>query len=209
MIGKLAVVVLFVIGFGIGVVLYLINISIYMLSKAVELFLYILIASIGIVVAYEAKSIKEVMAGIDLSVRLVIATILGSILGGILTALILHSDVIVYLAIALGMGWYTFTGSYLATIDSYLGLLGFTANMFREIATILLYPILSKKYPIEAISIGGATTMDTTLPIIARFTNTSVTIIAFIHGLILTLLIPIIIPAIMATNPKTFIPSNR
>ncbi|MEM2852696.1 MAG: LysO family transporter, partial [Ignisphaera sp.] len=118
MIGKLAVVVLFVIGFGIGVVLYLINISIYMLSKAVELFLYILIASIGIVVAYEAKSIKEVMAGIDLSVRLVIATILGSILGGILTALILHSDVIVYLAIALGMGWYTFTGSYLATIDS-------------------------------------------------------------------------------------------
>jgi uncharacterized membrane protein YbjE (DUF340 family) len=69
--------------------------------------------------------------------------------------------------------------------------------MFREVATFIIYPLLSRKYPIEAITIGGATTMDTTLPVISKVTNNTIAMIAFIHGFILTLTIPVIIPVIV------------
>ncbi len=194
---RFSIAAIFIVGIGIGIILYLNSIAISMLSKVIELLLYILITIVAITIAYEIKSFKEVIADIHLSLKLIVATILGSVVGGVIVAVVLHGDIIAYLAITLGMGWYTFTGSYLATIDSYLGLLGFTVNMFREITLIILYPILSRKYPIEAISIGGATTMDTTLPIIIRYTNTRISTIAFIHGLVLTLLIPIIIPLLL------------
>ena len=193
----LAVVTIFSIGLGVGTMLYLTNLAIEVLVKLIELLLYILIASIGISIATEVSSVKEAVDSMEMSVRLIIATVLGSVIGGVIAASILHSNVVEYLAVALGMGWYTFTGSYLATIDSYLGLLGFTANMLREIITYILYPVLSRRYAIEAISIGGATTMDTTLPIIARFTDSRTSLTAFIHGLILTLIIPVVLPILL------------
>ncbi|WP_456326700.1 LysO family transporter, partial [Palaeococcus sp. (in: euryarchaeotes)] len=40
-------------------------------------------------------------------------------------------------------------------------------------------------------------TMDSTLPILVKFGGTEITIIAFIHGFILTALAPFLIPLIM------------
>ncbi|MCS7111543.1 MAG: lysine exporter LysO family protein [Ignisphaera sp.] len=197
MMERFSVIIVFVIGIGVGIVLYSNGIAVDMVtSKLIEPLLYAFIATVAAAIVFEIRSTKEIVSNIGLSLRLTVSTAVGSMVGGILTALILHRDLVGCLAIALGMGWYTFTGSYLAAFDSYLGLQGFTANMLREVATIVVYPVLSKRCPIESISIGGATTMDTTMPIIAKFTNARVALVAFIHGLILTLIIPVIIPAL-------------
>jgi len=85
-------------------------------------------------------------------------------------------------------------------INPYIGAIGFTANILREILTILLFPYFEKIFGIfAAISMGGATTMDSTLPIIIKsVSNKEYILIAFIHGAILTILAPILIPLILS-----------
>ncbi len=166
----------------------------------IKILLYILIMLIGIYTINEISGISMVLKSLYTSMVLIITTILGSILGGIVSCIILNSlgHMKMYLAVSLGMGWYTFTGAYLLTIDRYFGLLGFMVNILREIVMFITYPILSKWIPLEAICIGGATTVDTTLPIITRFSRGGeVTFIAIIHGAILTLLIPIILSLVV------------
>jgi uncharacterized membrane protein YbjE (DUF340 family) len=191
------IVIIFVIGLGLGVLFYLNNLAVFVLSKTIELLVYILLSLITISMVNTVNSFKDLINHINISIKVVISTISGSIAGGLLAAVILNSDIRMYIAIALGMGFYTFTGSYLATINRYFAFLGFTVNMFREVATFIIYPLLSRKYPIEAITIGGATTMDTTLPVISKVTNNTIAMIAFIHGFILTLTIPVIMPVIV------------
>jgi uncharacterized membrane protein YbjE (DUF340 family) len=53
------------------------------------------------------------------------------------------------------------------TISPFAGALGFTSNFIRELLTIFIYPKMRDKT--TSISIGGATTMDSTLPIISSF----------------------------------------
>ncbi len=133
------------------------------------------------------------------SLKLVIATVAGSLSGGLITYLLLGKPALRYsLAISAGMGWYSFTGTYLTSMDPYLGFLGYLSNVLREIYTYVTYPILGKKLRHSPISLGGATTMDTTLPVITSVSGSEVGVLAFIHGALLTLIIPVIIPALVS-----------
>ena len=58
----------------------------------------------------------------------------------------------------------------------------------------LIIPFVARKIsPYSAISVGGATSMDTTLPIIAKSTSEEFALIAFIHGVLLSLAVPIFV----------------
>jgi len=122
-------------------------------------------------------------------------TIIGSLIGGIVTGFILNRSLTLSLAIASGMGWYSISSGIILPVAGAEGAtIAFIANMFREMLTFLLVPIIAKKVsPYCAISIGGATTMDVTLPIIARSTNDYYALIAFIHGSIISLIVPILV----------------
>ncbi|MEO3993178.1 MAG: lysine exporter LysO family protein [Desulfurococcaceae archaeon TW002] len=133
------------------------------------------------------------------SFKLVIATVAGSLSGGLITYLILGEPALRYsLAISAGMGWYSFTGTYLTGMDPYLGFLAYLSNVLREIYTYITYPILGKKLKHSSISLGGATTMDTTLPVITSVSGSEAGVLAFIHGALLTLIIPVIVPALIS-----------
>ncbi len=164
---------------------------------ALNALLYSLIFMIGVIAVLETRSIEVVASSLGLALRLVASTIIGSSLGGAIVGALIEGSLKPHLAVALGMGWYTFTGPFLSITNSYWGLLGFTSNILREAATFIVYPLLAKYFSIEAISIGGATTMDTTLPVIARYGGGEAALIALVHGFILTLLIPILVPLVM------------
>lgn len=157
-----------------------------------------LIFAVGVSMGLEINKIA-LMSGEKVSrgLKLILATTTGSLIGGALTYLLLGEPALKYsLAISAGMGWYSFTGTYLAGIDPYLGFLGYLSNILREVYTYITYPLLAKKLKYSSISLGGATTMDTTLPVIASTGGSEAGILAFIHGVFLTLLIPIILPAL-------------
>lgn len=136
------------------------------------------------------------------SLKLVTATVAGSLSGGLITYLLLGEPALRYsLAISAGMGWYSFTGTYLTSMDPYLGFLGYLSNVLREIYTFATYPILGKKLKHSSISLGGATTMDTTLPVITSVSGSEAGVLAFIHGALLTLIIPLTVPALISGLP--------
>ncbi len=183
--------------FTIGVFAGFFNESIGEVSITLNALLYSLIFTIGAIAVLEVKSIRVVASSLRVSLRLIASTVIGSALGGAVVGGLIEGSLKPYLAVALGMGWYTFTGPFLSIANSYWGMLGFTSNILREAVTFIVYPLLAKKFSIEAISVGGATTMDTTLPVIARYGGGRAALIALVHGLILTLLIPIIVPLVV------------
>ncbi len=161
-----------------------------------ELMLYTLILFIGIDLGM--SSISEVRKVSKFAVLLPFSTMLGSLLGGVAASLILGISLKWGLAVSAGCGWYSLTGPLIGQYSAAYGALGFLANLTREIITVILYPIAAGKIAKEPlVSIGGATTMDTTLPIIRKFGDSETALVAFVHGFILTAAIPFILPLIL------------
>jgi uncharacterized membrane protein YbjE (DUF340 family) len=103
------------------------------------------------------------------------------------------------MAVSAGFGWYTLAGPLAGQLFGVeFGALGFAANFFRELLTILAIPLLLKVNKYAPIASGGATAMDTTLPIIVRYCGSDSLIIAFLSGFILSLIAPFTITAVAA-----------
>ncbi len=162
-----------------------------------EIMLYTLILIIGIDLGMNFR-IKEIKKLGRTVLVLPLGTVLGSLLGALAASSILGIGAKWGLAIGAGCGWYSLTGPLIGQYSTVYGTLGFLANLTREIFTVLGYPIVSKRISAElAVSMGGATTMDTTLPIITKFGGSDVALVAFVHGFILTALVPFIVPFIL------------
>ncbi len=123
----------------------------------------------------------------------------GSILGAGLAGAFLGLPGNESMAVGAGFGWYSLSGVLLAQIYSVsTGALAFLTNVFRELLAVVLMPILARRLaPAIAQAPGGATTMDTTLPIIARSMGSEAALIAFASGATLTALVPILVPILI------------
>lgn len=98
-------------------------------------------------------------------------------------------------AVALGMGWYSFTGPYLARQDALQGAYGLLVNFLREQLTYLLAPLAARRSPPAAVlAMGGATTMDNTLPLYVALYGPAFAVHAMANGVLLTVAVPILVP---------------
>jgi len=143
------------------------------------------------------------LKGLRLSPRLV-AVPLVSLASSLAAGLAFYLWLGVSPAVAVGMGWYSFTGPYLlsASGDAVLGTLGFLANFFREQLTFVLTPLLAGRVqPDAALAIGGATTMDNTLPLYRSVYGAEAVVPAVVNGVVLTLAVPIVVPLVYSLFP--------
>ena len=125
------------------------------------------------------------------------AVALGSILGGFIGGLILGVNVFASMAVSAGYGWYTLAGPLVGQLfGAEFGALGFTVNFLRELLTITTISLTVKIDKYAPIAFGGATTMDTTLPIIVRYCGSEMLITAFASGFTLSLIAPFTIATI-------------
>ncbi len=86
---------------------------------------------------------------------------------------------------------------FIVILFIFLGIaLGYTlrtrlANIIREMITLLLTPLLAKWFgPLAPISSGGATTMDTTLPIITQTVGQRCVALSIYHGFVTDFTVP-------------------
>ncbi|MGI6358203.1 MAG: lysine exporter LysO family protein [Bacillota bacterium] len=121
---------------------------------------------------------------------------LGSLLGALLAGLLLSLGTWEALSVGAGFGWYSLSGVLLNNLGfTTLAAIAFLSNVLREVLAMLSIPWLAKRLdPIAAIAPGGATTMDTTLPIISRCGTSTATLIALVNGLVLSGLVPLLVP---------------
>ena len=75
-----------------------------------------------------------------------------------------------------------------------MGTVALLANIMREIITLLGAPLMVKWFgKLAPISAGGATSMDTTLPIITKCSGESFTILSIFHGFVVDFSVPFLV----------------
>jgi len=171
--------------------------DVWVSDYAFNALLMLLLFVMGLAFAMDKESIAKIRRiGLKiLVIPLVVA--LGSILAGIVSGLILGVNVVATAAVSAGYGWYTLAGPLAGQIfGAEWGALGFAANFIRELLTIVTISLMVKVDKYAPIASGGATTMDTTLPVIVRYCGSEALITAFSSGFVLSLIAPFTIVAI-------------
>ena len=126
-----------------------------------------------------------------------VITIIGTWAGALLTALMITNRSLAdWLAVSSGFGYYSLSSMLITEMRNVeLGTVALMYNVLREVTTLLFAPLLLRLFgPLAPISIGGATTADTTLPIISRISGTQFVPIAIFHGLVVDLSVPLLVP---------------
>jgi uncharacterized membrane protein YbjE (DUF340 family) len=168
-------------------------VSDYLLNASLMLLLFVM----GVAFAMNKDSISKIKRT-GLKILIVpLAIALGTILSGVVSALLLGTNVVVTTAVSAGFGWYTLTGPLVSQIfGAKWGALGFAANFLRELLTILTLSLMVRVDKYAPTASGGATAMDTTLPIIVRYCGSDTLITAFSSGFVLSIMAPFMIVAI-------------
>lgn len=123
----------------------------------------------------------------------------GSLGGAVVAGLFLGMPLREASAVGAGFGWYSLSGVLLSKIYSVeAGALAFLTNVMREIISFIIIPLLAARIGrLAAVAPGGATTMDTTLPLIARTTDADTTVIALVNGTTLSAMVPLLVPLLI------------
>ncbi|KSW12518.1 hypothetical protein CF15_07305 [Pyrodictium occultum] len=104
-------------------------------------------------------------------------------------------------ALGAAAGWYSLAGPALAAVDPVYGLVAFLANLAREAMHLAFYPALARRgLRVEGIAVGGATTMDTGLPVVALHGGPYEAAVALVHGVVITLVAPAVVPLLAAAG---------
>lgn len=180
-----------------GCVLGYMGIDQYLPQHASYYTLCLLLVCVGFNIGQNEElhhSLKQIKKGYIL---LPLITIVGTWLGALLTSLLLtHRSPADWLAVSSGFGYYSLSSILITEVRGIeLGTVALMYNVMREMMTLLFAPLLLKLFgPLAPISIGGATTADTTLPTISRISGTHLVPIAIFHGLIVDLSVPLLVP---------------
>ena len=99
------------------------------------------------------------------------------------------------LAVGAGFGYYSLSSIFITEYKgAELGTVALLANITREILTLLLAPLLARWFgPLAPIAAGGATTMDTTLPIIVQASGQRFVIVSIFHGFLVDFSVPFLV----------------
>ena len=129
-----------------------------------------------------------------------LSVITGTYIGVSIFALIQDNiSLIDSIAIGSGFGYYSLSSVLITELSGEtLGVIALLSNISREIITLLFTPLFARYFgKLAPISSGGATSMDTTLPIITKYIGSDYAIISVFSGVVLTILIPFLITIIL------------
>lgn len=163
--------------------------------------LYILMLFVGISIGLDKRAFK-IIKQVKLKILLVpLSTIIGTLLGiAIFSVFISDVSLKNSLAIGSGFGYYSLSSILITKMSGEtMGVIALVSNIIREIITLLLTPFFAKYFgKLAPISSGGATSMDTTLPIITRSVGKEYAMISIFHGTILTIIVPFLVTFILS-----------
>ncbi|ERI81662.1 lysine exporter LysO family protein [Bacteroides pyogenes] len=192
--GSLIIVAFFVLGTVVGLTdlfpfdLADTNISYYALCA--------LMFCVGLGVGNDPQTLKNFRSLNPRLVFLPVMTILGTLAGSAVVSMLLsHRSVADCLAVGSGFGYYSLSSIFITESKGpELGTIALLANICREILTLLAAPLLVRWFGnLAPISAGGATTMDTTLPIITRTAGQEYVVLSIFHGFLVDFSVPFLV----------------
>lgn len=151
---------------------------------------------VGISVGHNTTMLKSIRKIDPRYMLLPLMTITGTLAGCAVAALLLpHRSLTDCLAVGSGFGYYSLSSIFITQYRGpELGTVALLANILREIITLLGAPLLVRYFGrLAPISVGGATTMDTTLPIITQTSGNDFIIVSIFHGFIVDFSVPFLV----------------
>lgn len=151
---------------------------------------------VGISVGNDPKTLKSFRSLNPRLVFLPVMTILGTLAGCAVASLLLsHRSLTDCLAVGSGFGYYSLSSIFITEAKGpEMGTIALLSNIMREIIALLCAPLLVRYFgKLAPISVGGATTMDTTLPIITRCSGQEFVIVSIFHGFVVDFSVPFLV----------------
>ena len=166
--------------------------------------LYALMIQVGMSIGSD-KKLKEILCSLRPKLLLLpLGTIVGTLLlvaaaspfiGGI--------NLPDSLAVGAGFGYYSLSSVLITQIKSasagasfaaQLGTVALMANIMREVITLLFAPAICRVFgKLAPISTGGATSMDSTLPVITAVCGKEMVFISIFHGVLVDFSVPFLV----------------
>ena len=192
--GSLVIVGFFVAGIIVGV-LHLIP-QFEWFSNVSYITLCALIFLVGFMIGNDVEIFQKFRNLNRLYMLLPLMTIVGTLAGcAITTTLLPHRSLSDCLAVGSGMGYYSLSSVLITqSRGAELGTIALLANIVREVITLLGAPLMVRWFgKLAPISVGGATTMDTTLPILTNACGKDFVIVSIFHGFIVDFSVPFLV----------------
>lgn len=123
-----------------------------------------------------------------------IGVIAGSIVGGFVCGWVIGMPLRESVPVASAMGWYSLAGVLLTSLlGAQVGAIAFLSSLMREMITFVLIPPIAKHLNVyTAIAPAGATSEDTTLPMLVKYTNSEVVVMAVFNGVLCSAAAPVL-----------------
>lgn len=154
-----------------------------------------LLLFVGLGIGLNPEMKKEVRSLSTRMALLPVVTIIGSWLGALLIWTVLHRTLSDCMAINSGFAYYSLSSIFITEYrGAELGTIALLANIIREMLTLLGAPLMARCFgPLAPISVGGATTMDTTLPILSQTLGQRYIVLSIYHGFVVDFTVPFLV----------------
>lgn len=151
---------------------------------------------VGLSVGNNPQTIKNFRSLNPRLAFLPVMTILGTVCASALVSVLFSSrSAADCMAVGAGFGYYSLSSIFITEYKgAELGTVALLSNIMREMITLLCAPLLVRWFGnLAPISAGGATTMDTTLPIIARYAGQEFAVVSIFHGFVIDFSVPFLV----------------
>lgn len=154
-----------------------------------------LLLFVGLGIGLNPEMKKEVRSLSPRMALLPVVTIIGSWLGALQIWTVLHRTLSDCMAINSGFAYYSLSSIFITEYrGAELGTIALLANIIREMLTLLGAPLMARWFgPLAPISVGGATTMDTTLPILSQTVGQRYIALSIYHGFVVDFTVPFLV----------------
>ncbi len=155
-----------------------------------------LMFSVGVSIGNDPTSFRQFRNINPRFMFLPLMTIAGTFVGVLAVSFFFSNrSIFECLAVGSGFGYYSLSSILITQYKGIeLGTIALLSNIMREIITLLLAPWMVKYFgKLSPISAGGATTMDTTFPIIVKNSGKEYAIISIYQGFIVDFTVPFLV----------------
>ena len=165
------------------------------LTAHTQWLLYALMFSVGVSVGLRRGLLESIRKYHMRILVIPCGIIAGSLLGGLLCGLLMAYPVNQTVSVAAGLGWYSLAGVSIGNLaGAELGSIAFLSNLMREIGAFFMIPYLARRLNyFTCIAPAAATSEDTTLPMMLKYTDEETVVLSVLNGVICSFFVPVLI----------------
>lgn len=165
------------------------------LLSSSDLILNLLMISVGISIGLQRGILGRLREHRAHALVIPVGVTVGSLAGGVVCSIVTGYPLAEGVSIAGCMGWYSLGGATIGALSGgAYGGVAFLSSLMREILSFFCIPFLSRHLnPAACIAAAGATSEDTTLPMMVKYAGEENVVLSVVNGAICSALVPIII----------------